>query len=116
VRGIVVTEGVGTTWFEYELLNARHQLTLSGLPPVEIADQLRLKEGATHRLLIDGQPRAALLAERPEAVKMIDYPASDDYMRQVAAQNLPGLWSRLDRWGYERFDLADAPISGEHLI
>jgi uncharacterized protein len=37
-----------------------------------------------------------LLAERPEAARMIDYPASDEYMRQVAAQNLPGLWSRLD--------------------
>ena len=48
------------------------------------------------RLLIERQPRAALLAERPEAAKMIDYPASDDYMRQVAAQNLPGSWSRLD--------------------
>jgi pimeloyl-ACP methyl ester carboxylesterase len=96
VRGIVVLEGVGTTWFEYELINVRRQLTLSGLPPVEIADQLRLKEWAMHRLLIERQPRAALLAERPEAAKMIDYPASDEYMRQVAAQNLPGLWSRLD--------------------
>jgi pimeloyl-ACP methyl ester carboxylesterase len=96
VRGIVVMEGVGTTWFEYELINVRRQLTLSGLPPVKIADQLRLKEWAMHRLLIERQPRAELLAERPEAAKMIDYPASDEYMRQVAAQNLPGLWSRLD--------------------
>jgi pimeloyl-ACP methyl ester carboxylesterase len=95
VRGIVVMEGVGTTWFEYELINVRRQLTLSGLPPVEIADRLRLKEWAMHRLLIERQPRAALLAERPEAAKMIDYPASDEYMRQVAAQNLPGLWSPL---------------------
>jgi pimeloyl-ACP methyl ester carboxylesterase len=96
VRGIVVMEGVGTTWFEYELINLRRQLTLRGLPPVEIADQLRLKEWAIHRLLVERQPRAALLAERPEAAKMIDYPASDEYMRQVAAQNLPGLWSTLD--------------------
>ena len=78
-------EGVGTTWFEYELINVHRQLTLSGLSPVEIADQLRLKEWAMHRLLIERQPRAALLAERSEAAKMIDYPASDDYMRQVAA-------------------------------
>jgi pimeloyl-ACP methyl ester carboxylesterase len=96
VRGIVIMEGVGTTWFEYELINVRRQLTLRGMQPVEIADQMRLKEWAMHRLLIEGQPRATLLAERPEAAKMIDYPASDEYMRQVAAQNLPGLWSTLD--------------------
>jgi hypothetical protein len=77
-------------------VNVRRQLTLSGLPPVEIADRLRLKEWAMHRLLIERQPRAALLAERPEAAKMIDYPASDNYMRQVAAQNLAGLWAPLD--------------------
>lgn len=66
------------------------------LPPVEIADRLRLKEWAIHRLLIERRPRTALLAERPEAAKMIDYPASDEFMQQVAALNLPGLWSPLD--------------------
>jgi pimeloyl-ACP methyl ester carboxylesterase len=96
VRGIVVMEGVGTTWFEYELTNVRRQLTLSGMPLAEIANQMRLKEWAMHRLLIERQPRTALLAERPEAAKMIEYPASDEYMQQVAAQNLPGLWSQLD--------------------
>jgi hypothetical protein len=35
VRCIVVMDGVGTTSFEYELVNVRRQLTLSGLPPVE---------------------------------------------------------------------------------
>jgi alpha-beta hydrolase superfamily lysophospholipase len=44
-----------------------------------------------HRLLIEGQSRAALLAERPAAAAMIKYPASDAYLRNVAALNPPAL-------------------------
>ncbi|WP_338831813.1 PDZ domain-containing protein [Bradyrhizobium sp. 27S5] len=96
VRGIVVMQGVGTTWFEYELVNVRRQLQLEGLAPAAVADRMALKEWAMHRLLIEGQPRAALLAERPAAAAMIKYPASDAYLRQVAALNLPALWAPLD--------------------
>jgi pimeloyl-ACP methyl ester carboxylesterase len=96
VRGIVVMQGVGTTWLEYELVNARRQLELEGLSPVAVADRMRLKEWALHRLLIEGQQRAALIAERPAAEMSIKFPASDDYLRQVAALNLPALWAQLD--------------------
>jgi pimeloyl-ACP methyl ester carboxylesterase len=96
VSGIVVMQGVGTTWFEYELVNARRQLELDGLAPTAVAQGVVLKEWAMHRLLIEGQSRASLLAERPAAAESIGYPASDDYVRQVAAQNLPALWAKLD--------------------
>jgi pimeloyl-ACP methyl ester carboxylesterase len=96
VRGIVVMQGVGTTWFEYELVNVRRQLELEGKSPAEVADRMALKEWAMHQLLIEGQPRATLLAERPAAAAMIKYPASDAYLRQVAALNLPALWAPLD--------------------
>ncbi len=42
------------------------------------------------------QSRAALLAERPDAAAMIKYPASDTYLRNVAALNLPALWAAID--------------------
>ena len=96
VRGIVDMQGVGTTWFEYELVNARRQLELEGIAPAAVAQRMALKEWALHRLLIEDQSRAALLAERPAAAAAIKYPASDDYLRQVAAQNLPALWAQLD--------------------
>jgi pimeloyl-ACP methyl ester carboxylesterase len=96
VRGIVVMQGVSTTWFEYELVNVRRQLELEGIAPAEVAKRMELKEWAMHRLLIEGQPRAALLAERPAAAAMIKYPASDIYLRDVAALNLPALWAPLD--------------------
>lgn len=96
VRGIVVMQGVGTTWFEYELVNVRRQLELEGIAPAEVAKRMALKEWAMHRLLIEGQSRATLLAERPAAAAMIKYPASDAYLRNVAALNLPALWAPLD--------------------
>src|SRR6516225_9427012 len=96
VRGIVVMQGVGTTWFEYELVNARRQLELEGIAPAALAQRMALKEWASHRLLIEGQSREALLAERPAAAAVIKYLASDDYERQLAALNLPALWAQLD--------------------
>jgi pimeloyl-ACP methyl ester carboxylesterase len=96
VRGIVVMQGVGTTWMEYELVNARRQLELEGIAPAAVAERMALKEWALHRLLIEGQSRAELLAERPAAASVLQYPASDAYLRQVAALNLPALWAQLD--------------------
>jgi pimeloyl-ACP methyl ester carboxylesterase len=96
VRGIVVMQGVGTTWMEYELVNARRQLELEGLAPAAVADRMALKEWALHRLLIEGQSRTGLLAERPAAASVLQYPASDAYLREVAALNLPALWAQLD--------------------
>lgn len=92
VRGIaVVVQGAGTMWLEYELVNARRQLELEGILPTAVADRMALKEWALHRLLIEGEPRGALLAERPAANAALKYPASDAYLRQVAAPNLPAL-------------------------
>ena len=44
VRGIVVMQGVGTTWFEYELRNKRRQLELEGIAPAEVAQRMMLNE------------------------------------------------------------------------
>jgi len=96
VRGIVVMQSVGTTRMEYELVDARRQLELKGLAPAAVADRMALKEWALHRLLIEGQSRAGLLAERPAAASVLQYPASDAYLREVAAVNLPALWAQLD--------------------
>lgn len=94
VRGLVVMETLGMTWFEYELINARRQLKLGGASPVEISAQLLLKEWCMHRLLIDRAPRADILKAKPECADHMAYPASDLYVQQVAAQNLPALWAK----------------------
>jgi pimeloyl-ACP methyl ester carboxylesterase len=95
VRGILAMETVGLTWFEYELINSRRQLKLSGAPPAEMGAQMMRKEWCMHRLLIEREPRAQILKAKPECAEEMKYPASDAYMQQVAGQNLAALWTAL---------------------
>ncbi|MBP6012685.1 MAG: alpha/beta fold hydrolase [Alphaproteobacteria bacterium] len=94
VRGLVVMETLGMTWFEYELINTRRQLKLGGASPIEIGAQLMLKEWCMHRLLIERTPRADILKAKPDCADHMEYPASDIYVQQAAAQNLPALWEK----------------------
>ena len=95
VRGIVAMETVGTTWFEYELINRRRQLKLAGTAPAALGRAMQLKQWCMHRLLIERQPRQEILASRPECAGEIDLPASDAYLQQIAELDLPALWAGL---------------------
>jgi alpha-beta hydrolase superfamily lysophospholipase len=96
VRGLLVLETTGISWFEYELINARRQLVLAGTPPAETGAALIDKEWCSHRLLIEREPRETILKTRPACEEHMAYPASDAYVQQVAAQNLEGLWAKLE--------------------
>ena len=95
VRGIVAMETVGTTWFEYELINRRRQLKLAGTAPADLGRMMQLKQWCMHRLLVDRQPRSEILKLRPECGEEMQYPAADAYLQQLAALDLPGLWADL---------------------
>lgn len=95
VRGLVVMETVGSTWFEYELINRRRQLKLRGMEPHKIGLQMQLKQWCMHQLLIERRPRQQILEERPACAEEMEIPSSDTYLQQIAAVDLPGLWSRL---------------------
>lgn len=95
VRGLVVMETLGLTWFEYELINTRRQLKLGGATPAEVGEQLLLKEWCSHRFLIERAPRLAILKAKPGCADHMQYPASDLYMQQVAAQDPAALWAQL---------------------
>ncbi|WP_198411865.1 alpha/beta fold hydrolase [Microvirga flavescens] len=95
VRGIVAMSTIGSTWFEYELINRRRQLKLAGTEPQKIGRQMQLKQWCMNALLIERQPRAQILEKRPECAAEMEIPSSDSYLQQIAAQDLPGLWTRL---------------------
>lgn len=95
VKGLFVFETLGVTWYEYELINTRRQLKLGGETPANIGAQMAQKQWCSHRHLIDRAPRAEILKARPDCADFIAYPASDAFMQQVAAQNLPDLWLKL---------------------
>lgn len=95
VRGLLVLETLGLTWYEYELINTRRQLKLGGTPPAELGAAMLVKQWCTHRLLIDRALRADILNAKPECANFMSYPASDAYVQQIAAQNNAGLWMAL---------------------
>jgi hypothetical protein len=95
VRGILAMETTGLTWFEYELINTRRQLKLAGADSATINAQLMDKEWCMHRLLIERAPRANILRDKPDCAGHMQYPASDAYVQQIAAQNAGAMWSAL---------------------
>jgi len=95
VAGIVVAEGVGRDWFEYELINSRRQEELSGGTPVEVDADMLLKENCMHRLLVEKQDRDALLRATPECKDYVQYPAPPAYFQQIVGMNMAEPWSKL---------------------
>ncbi|MBB4041951.1 hypothetical protein GGR34_003635 [Microvirga flocculans] len=95
VRGLAVAETVGSTWFEYELINRRRQLKLEGMPLAKIGAQMQLKQWCMHHLLIEKTPRAQVLEKRPACAEEMKIPSSDAYLQQIAAIDYADLWTRL---------------------
>ena len=95
VRGLVVMETLGMTWYEYELINTRRQLKLSGVAPADIGAQMMLKASCSLRFLINREPREQILKDNAACADFMSYPASDAYLQQVASQNLEALWGEL---------------------
>ncbi|MBD9373745.1 alpha/beta fold hydrolase [Rhizobium sp. ARZ01] len=95
VRGIVAMETVGTTWFEYELINRRRQLRLAGTAPEVLGRQMQVKQWCMHRLLIEREAREEIVQRRPECKEELQIPTADAYLQQIAALDLPGLWANL---------------------
>jgi len=95
VAGIVVAEGVGRDWFEYELINSRRQEMLAGGTPVEVDADMLLKEDCMHRLLVEKQGRDALLRAKPDCKDYVQYPAPPAYFQQIVALNMAEPWSKL---------------------
>jgi len=96
VAGIVVSEAVGTNWFEYELANLRRQLEIGGDPPATVDDKLASKERCMHRLLIEKEPEPVIEQGEP-ACKLRNgiYPVVDKYIQQVASLNVIQPWTQL---------------------
>jgi pimeloyl-ACP methyl ester carboxylesterase len=95
VAGLVVAEGVGVDWIEYELLNSRRQEALSGAKPAEVDAALLRKELCMHRLLVEKEARETLLRDRPDCKDYIAYPTGDDYFRELVTLNVAEPWTKL---------------------
>jgi uncharacterized protein len=95
VSGLIVAEGVGRNWIEYELPNLRRQLELDRKPAVEVEETMRLKEDCMHRLLVDRQAEVDIEKTEPGCKDINVYPAPASYMQQAAALNIAEPWTQL---------------------
>jgi hypothetical protein len=95
VAGLIVADGVGRDWYEYELLNSRGQWALSGLGPGEVDAMMLRTERCKYRILIARESEAQILAEEPDCKGAIAYPVTAAYMQQVAVLNIAELWTKL---------------------
>jgi alpha-beta hydrolase superfamily lysophospholipase len=97
VAGIIVAEGVGRDWPEYEIRNLRRDLELDGSSPAETDQALIEKAECMQKYMFDNLPEDQIEAQIP-ACKVHDsvYPVSAWYMRQVAALNVIEPWTKLD--------------------
>lgn len=95
IAGIILAEGVGRNWIEYELANLRRQLELAGQPPDKIDALMHTKEECMHRLLIDKQSESDTEQSEPGCKAMNAYPAPSSYLQQAAALNVAEPWMKL---------------------
>lgn len=95
-RGLIVSETVGTNWFEYALENFRRQALLRGESYDETEAGARLNQVCKRRLWIDKQSREQILKENPACGDFLQDPASPAYMQQLVELNLAETWKKVD--------------------
>lgn len=120
ITGMALFEIVGgTSWFEYELENRRRQLGLRGQTAEQIDTAVRERAWCLMTVMVDKRPRAEAIAARPGCERELRYPVSDDYMRDVFAQNIPALFAALDGMPtlvvYGSADFVTSSAQGEGL-
>jgi pimeloyl-ACP methyl ester carboxylesterase len=92
VAGLIVAEDVARNWLEYELINVRRQLPLSGTSPADVDARLRIKERCAHRFMVDKQSSASIIKAEPDCAASLQYPVPDAYIQQIADLNLAEPW------------------------
>jgi len=96
VKGLIVAETVGTSWFEYLLENRRRQYVISGLPYDEIEKLARQHESCIHRLYIEKQSIEQIVKDSPQCAELIQAPAPYTYLQQIGDINLAEMWKSID--------------------
>lgn len=93
VAGVIGADGAGVTWNEYDLVNARRQIELSGASPAQADAAMLLKAECSARALVLQEPIEQLFQQRPECAEITPTPASQAYMIQLAQRNPAADWS-----------------------
>lgn len=97
VKGLIVAETIGTSWYEYELENLRRQLLLRDRSYDEVERLVSQKNYCNQRLYIQKQTPGQIAKDAPFCARLpIQSPAPYTYMQQVADLNLAEAWKPVD--------------------
>jgi hypothetical protein len=97
VRGFIAAETIGRSWFEYQLENARRQLSILGHPYDEADRTVRTIERCEHRFLIDKHKPEQVVKEMPECKEHVrTFGVSYTYLQQIADLDLAVEWKKVD--------------------
>jgi alpha-beta hydrolase superfamily lysophospholipase len=93
--GVIVAQGFGRPWVEYEMINTRRQLELSGNAPADVDAAMMVKAQCLHRLLVMSEPPEQVIADAPDCANLQVFPASQAYMHHLTTLNMAEIWAGL---------------------
>jgi pimeloyl-ACP methyl ester carboxylesterase len=98
LRGVVVAETIGRSWFEYGTENVRRQFALVGEPLDQVDDEVRQHAICAEHYFLAHENRDTVAALGQQCRDMIASNAgmSDAYMHQVGDINIARAWKQID--------------------
>ncbi|MBK6765553.1 MAG: PDZ domain-containing protein [bacterium] len=90
--GIIAVATSGIDWQEYEMINNRRQLELARIPYDSIEVLLDRHAAAMHEFYVVKRPLDEILRDHPEWQEDLQYPASEQFMRDIADISLASYW------------------------
>lgn len=94
--GIIAADGVGRGWIEYELINTRRQLGLTGATPAEVDRAMLGKVRCIDRLLLQKEDEKTIERTEPDCADHNVYPAPSAYFQQLATLDIAEPWTKLN--------------------
>jgi uncharacterized protein len=95
VRGLVVSETVGTNWFEYALENFRRQAVLRNMPYEAVENDTRVYRDCKQKLWLEKKTPEEIRRENPACSEFVRDPAPYTYMQQLTELNFAEMWKKV---------------------
>lgn len=90
--GIIAVATSGIDWQEYEMINNRRQLELAKIPYDSIEVLLERHAAAMHEFYVKDRLVEDILKEHPDWQEDLQFPASEQFMQDIADLNLAAYW------------------------
>jgi len=113
VRGLIASETIGKSWYEYQLENTRRQLLL-GRPYDEVEKAARTMARCQYHFFIEKQTPEQVVKNDPDCKDAVHtFGVSASYLQQIADLDLAAEWKKIDVPVLVTWRTSDALTSAE---